>query len=126
MWASPLSAPKLRRLTLSRRELDAVAARLSVETGLPHMKPAAGEHVAGVYRQGRRQHRMELQSETGVGIVVYACEAPGEPDLRITEGADRRSDSQLRLSFVQAPFFFDDLTQASTKATPSTPSCTVG
>ena len=32
----------------------------------------------------------------------------------------------LPYSFVQAPFFFDDLTQASTKATPSTPSWTVG
>jgi hypothetical protein len=29
-------------------------------------------------------------------------------------------------SLVQAAFFFDDFTQASTKATPSTPSWTVG
>ena len=37
--------------TLRRRELDAAAARLSGETGLPHVEAAAGEHVAGVYRQ---------------------------------------------------------------------------
>jgi type IV secretory pathway VirD2 relaxase len=37
--------------TLRRRELDAVGAKLSAETGLAHMKAAAGEHVAGVYRQ---------------------------------------------------------------------------
>lgn len=37
--------------TLTRRELDAAAARLSAETGLPHMKATAGEYVAGVYRQ---------------------------------------------------------------------------
>ncbi len=37
--------------TLRRRELDAVGAQLSAETGLPHMKVAAGEHVSGTYRQ---------------------------------------------------------------------------
>lgn len=37
--------------TLSRRELEAAAARLSAETGLQHMKAATGAHVAGVYRQ---------------------------------------------------------------------------
>ncbi len=37
--------------TLRRRELDAVGAQLSAETGLPHMKAAAGEHVSGTYRQ---------------------------------------------------------------------------
>ena len=37
--------------TLRRRELDAVGARLSAETGLPYLQPAAGEHVAGTYRQ---------------------------------------------------------------------------
>lgn len=31
-----------------------------------------------------------------------------------------------RQSFVQAPFFFEDFTQASMKATPSTPSSTFG
>jgi type IV secretory pathway VirD2 relaxase len=37
--------------TLRRRELDDAAAKLSVETGLPHMQAAAGEHVMGTFRQ---------------------------------------------------------------------------
>jgi type IV secretory pathway VirD2 relaxase len=37
--------------TLRRRELDAVGEKLSAETGLPHVKAAAGEHIAGIYRQ---------------------------------------------------------------------------
>ncbi|WEO65107.1 relaxase/mobilization nuclease domain-containing protein [Rhizobium rhizogenes] len=37
--------------TLRRRELDAVGEKLSAETGLPHAKLAAGEHVSGTYRQ---------------------------------------------------------------------------
>jgi type IV secretory pathway VirD2 relaxase len=37
--------------TLRRRELDAAGARLSAETGLPHVPTARGEHVAGTYRQ---------------------------------------------------------------------------
>ena len=35
--------------TLRRRELDAVGARLSAETGLAHMKPTAGDQVAGSF-----------------------------------------------------------------------------
>ena len=37
--------------TLQRRELGAVGARLSAETGLPYLQPAAGGQVAGTYRQ---------------------------------------------------------------------------
>lgn len=37
--------------TLRRRELDDAAAKLSAETGLPHMQAAAGERVVGSYRQ---------------------------------------------------------------------------
>ncbi|MDR3473547.1 MAG: DUF3363 domain-containing protein [Devosia sp.] len=37
--------------TLRRRELDALAARLTTETNRPALRPKAGEHVAGVYRQ---------------------------------------------------------------------------
>jgi type IV secretory pathway VirD2 relaxase len=37
--------------TLRRRELDAAGARLSAETGLPHVPAARGETVAGTYRQ---------------------------------------------------------------------------
>ena len=36
---------------LRRREIDAVSAKLSAETGLPRIGSAEGEHVAGVYRQ---------------------------------------------------------------------------
>jgi hypothetical protein len=37
--------------TLRRRELDEVAAKVSVGTGLPRVNAASGEHVAGTYRQ---------------------------------------------------------------------------
>jgi type IV secretory pathway VirD2 relaxase len=37
--------------TLRQRELNAAGATLSAETGLPHFKAAAGEHVGGTYRQ---------------------------------------------------------------------------
>jgi type IV secretory pathway VirD2 relaxase len=37
--------------TLRRRELSAVGARLTAETGLPHLQTATGEPVAGAYRQ---------------------------------------------------------------------------
>ncbi|MGY3076850.1 type IV secretory pathway VirD2 relaxase [Bradyrhizobium sp. LM6.10] len=37
--------------TLRGRELDEVGAKVSVDTGLPHVKAASGEHVAGTYRQ---------------------------------------------------------------------------
>jgi type IV secretory pathway VirD2 relaxase len=40
--------------SLRRRELKAAGGRLSAETGLPHVKAAAGEHVAGTYRQSLR------------------------------------------------------------------------
>jgi len=37
--------------TLRRRELNAVGAKLSAETGLPYLQAAASEHVSGAYRQ---------------------------------------------------------------------------
>jgi hypothetical protein len=37
--------------SLRNRELDAVAARLSAESGLRQLGAAPGEHVAGTYRQ---------------------------------------------------------------------------
>ncbi|MER9674995.1 DUF3363 domain-containing protein [Mesorhizobium sp. M0208] len=67
---------------LSRRELDAAAARLSAETGLPHMKAAAGEHVAGVYRQ-----RLTLTSgrfamiDSGLGFQLVPWSPPLEKKL---------------------------------------------
>ncbi|RWL17961.1 MAG: DUF3363 domain-containing protein [Mesorhizobium sp.] len=68
--------------TLSRRELDAAKARLSAETGLPHMKAAAGEHVAGVYRQ-----RLTLTSgrfamiDNGLGFQLVPWSPPLEKKL---------------------------------------------
>jgi len=65
--------------TLRPRELDAAGARLSVETGLPHMKAAAGEHVAGAYRR-----QLTLSSgrfamiSSGLGFQL----APGPPSLQ--------------------------------------------
>ncbi|MGH8323135.1 MAG: relaxase/mobilization nuclease domain-containing protein, partial [Steroidobacteraceae bacterium] len=37
--------------TLRKRELEATAAKLAAETGLPYQSAAEGEHVAGIYRQ---------------------------------------------------------------------------
>ncbi len=37
--------------TLRRRELDEVGTRIAADTGLPHVKGASGEHVAGTYRK---------------------------------------------------------------------------
>jgi hypothetical protein len=37
--------------TLRRRELGELGARVSADTGLPHVKAVSGEHVAGTYRQ---------------------------------------------------------------------------
>ncbi len=37
--------------TLRRRELDAVGAKLSTETGLPYSRAGAGEQIAGTYSQ---------------------------------------------------------------------------
>ena len=37
--------------TLRSRELSAIGARLSSETGLPYLQPATVEKVAGTYRQ---------------------------------------------------------------------------
>jgi len=36
---------------LRRRELSAVGAKLSAETGLPYVQSTAGEHISGAYRQ---------------------------------------------------------------------------
>jgi hypothetical protein len=37
--------------TLHRRELDEAGTRIAADIGLPHVKGASGEHVAGTYRQ---------------------------------------------------------------------------
>ncbi|MDD9732813.1 DUF3363 domain-containing protein [Mameliella sp. AT18] len=64
--------------TLRRRELDAAAAKLAGETGLPHVKSGSGEHVAGTYRQ-----RLTLSSgrfamiDSGLGFQLV----PWSPSL---------------------------------------------
>ena len=64
--------------TLRRRELDAVASRLSAETGLARHIAAEGEHVAGLYRQ-----RLQLASgryamiDSGLGFELV----PWKPAL---------------------------------------------
>jgi len=69
--------------TLRRRELDAVSGKLSAETGLPHMKAATGEHIAGKYRQrltlasGRFAMIESLGSDGGLGFQLV----PWSPSL---------------------------------------------
>jgi hypothetical protein len=64
--------------TLRRRELDAVGARLSTETGLPYTPAAGGETVAGTYCQ-----RLPLTSgrfamiDNGLGFALV----PWTPEL---------------------------------------------
>lgn len=61
--------------------------------------------------------------------LTEACLHAGTaPDGSYSLFPTRHSPLPIRplYSFVQAAFFFDDLTQASTKATPSTPSWIVG
>ncbi|RUZ78237.1 DUF3363 domain-containing protein [Mesorhizobium sp. M7A.F.Ca.US.006.01.1.1] len=68
--------------TLRRRELDAAAARLSAELGQPYLMAAAGEHVAGVYRQ-----RLTLTSgrfamiDNGLGFQLVPWAPPLETKL---------------------------------------------
>ena len=68
--------------TLRQRELDAVGARLSAETGLPLQKAATGEHVTGVYRQ-----RLTLASgrfamiDNGLGFELVPWTPPLEKKL---------------------------------------------
>lgn len=86
--------------TLSRRELDAAAARLSAETGLPHIKAATGEHVAGVYRQ-----RMTLTSgrfaiiDNGLGFQLVPWSPPLERKLGQTVAGIARDGGGIEWSF---------------------------
>lgn len=69
--------------TLRRRELDAVGAKLSAETGLPYMKAATGEHIAGTYRQhltitsGRFAMIESVAADGGLGFQLV----PWSPSL---------------------------------------------
>ncbi len=68
--------------TLRRRELDAVGTKLSAETRLPYAQSAAGEHVAGTYRQ-----RLTLSSgrfamiDNGLGFQLVPWSPPLEKQL---------------------------------------------
>jgi len=67
---------------LRRREIDAVLAKLSAETGLPRIGSAEGEHVAGVYRQ-----RLQLASgrfamiDNGLGLELVPWKAALEEHI---------------------------------------------
>lgn len=86
--------------TLRRRDLDAATARLSAETGLPHMKAAAGEHVAGVYRQ-----RLNLTSgrfaviDSGLGFQLVPWSPPLERKLGQTIAGVARDGGGIEWSF---------------------------
>ncbi|MER8417596.1 DUF3363 domain-containing protein [Mesorhizobium sp. M1329] len=86
--------------TLSRRELDATAARLSAETGLSHMKAAAGENVGGVYRQ-----RLTLTSgrfamiDNGLGFQLVPWSPPLERRLGQTIAGVARDGGGIQWSF---------------------------
>jgi len=68
--------------TLRQRDVNAAAARLSAETGLPHMPAASGEAVAGTYRQ-----RVALSSgrfamiDNGLGFALVPWTPTLEPHL---------------------------------------------
>ncbi|RWB28249.1 VirD2 family relaxase/mobilization nuclease [Mesorhizobium sp.] len=86
--------------TLRRRDLDAATARLSAETGLPHMKAAAGEHVAGVYRR-----RLNLTSgrfaviDSGLGFQLVPWSPPLERKFGQTIAGVARDGGGIEWSF---------------------------
>lgn len=81
--------------TLRRREIDAASAKLSAQTGLPRVRSAEGEHVAGVYRQ-----RMQLASgrfamiDSGLGFELVPWKPALEEHIgRHVSGIVQRSGS---------------------------------
>ncbi|MHB8886157.1 MAG: relaxase/mobilization nuclease domain-containing protein [Methylovirgula sp.] len=68
--------------TLRRRELSAVGARLSAETGLPYLQPTAGEHVAGTYRQSLTLTSGRFAMiDSGLGFQLVPWSPPLEKQL---------------------------------------------
>lgn len=73
--------------TLRRRELDAVGVKLSEETSLAHVKVAAGEHVAGIYRRrltlssGRFAMIEIAKGDGGLGFQLVPWTPPLEKKL---------------------------------------------
>ncbi|WP_027061098.1 relaxase/mobilization nuclease domain-containing protein [Mesorhizobium loti] len=86
--------------TLSRRELGATATRLTAETGLPHMKAVAGEHVAGVYRR-----RLTLTSgrfamiDNGLGFQLVPWSPPLEKKLGQSIAGIAKDGGDIEWSF---------------------------
>ncbi|MEO3434503.1 DUF3363 domain-containing protein [Inquilinus sp. CAU 1745] len=85
---------------LSRRDLDAAAAKLSADNGLPHLKTAAGEHIAGVYRQ-----RLNLTSgrfamiDNGLGFQLVPWSPPLEKKLGQHIAGIARNGGEIEWSF---------------------------
>jgi hypothetical protein len=87
--------------TLRRRELDAVDARLSNEIGMPYSPPAAGELVAGTFRQ-----RLTLNSgrfaliDNGLGFALVpwtpALDRHLGPSCRRRRQGERRDRVEFR------------------------------
>lgn len=68
--------------TLRRRELSAVGAKLSAETGLPHLQPATGENVAGTYRQSLTLTSGRFAMiDSGLGFQLVPWSPPLEKQL---------------------------------------------
>lgn len=86
--------------TLRRRDLNAVGERLSNATGLPYVKAATGEHVAGVYRQ-----RLTLFSgrfamiDNGLGFQLVPWSPPLDSKLGQHVGGVTREDGGVEWSF---------------------------
>ncbi len=68
--------------TLRRRELSAVGARLSAETGLPYLLPATGEQVAGTYRRSLTLTSGRFAMiDSGLGFQLVPWSPPLEKQL---------------------------------------------
>lgn len=73
--------------TLRRRELDAVAGKLAVETGLSHQPVKAGEHVAGTYRR-------QLKLSSGRYAMIEGIGPDGGPGFQLVPWS-REIDKRL-------------------------------
>lgn len=86
--------------TLRRRELDAVAQRITSETGRPQVKPESGEYVAGTY-----QRRLNLASgrfamiDDGLGFSLVPWTPLIEKQLGRHVSGVARSDGGVDWSF---------------------------
>ena len=86
--------------TLRRRELETAAAKLSDETGLPHVKSATGENVNGTYRQ-----RLTLSSgrfamiDSGLGFQLVPWSPSPEKKLGQEVSGLVRNGSSVDWSF---------------------------